>query len=301
MDILAKHAQPNSAGVRIATLNEQSYRQQLWAHHPITDFWRIGRGYSKRLANRGMYTMGDVARCSLTNPELLYKLFGINAELLIDHAWGYEPTEISDVKSHQPATKSISSGQVLARPYPFAQARIITQEMAESLALESVEKHYFTDQLVLHIDYDHENHSSSAVLDHYGRRVPKPAHGTLRLNQPNSSSKLIIAGFLKLFQTHVNPDFTIRRITVCANNLVPDHQPTTISSPITQADLFTNYALLEAEQRRQQSALRSEHRLQEAIIDIRKRYGKNAILRGTNFEDGATGINRHRQIGGHRA
>ncbi len=301
MDVLAKHAEPNSAGVRIATLDELSYRQQLWPHQPITDIWRVGRGYAKRLASRGMHTMGDVARCSLSNPELLYQLFGVNAELLIDHAWGYEPTEIRDVKSHQPATKSISSGQVLSCPYTFPKAQVITQEMAESLALKLVEKHYFTDQLVLHVEYDHENHAANSVTDHYGRQIPKPAHGTLRLTEPTSSSSLIIQGFTQLFVQQVNPDFTVRKITVCANNLISDTQPLTTAPTITQANLFTNYSALEAEQKHRQSALRAEHQLQQAILKIRQHYGKNAILRGTNFEDGATGIARHRQIGGHRA
>lgn len=303
MDILAKHAEPNSAGVRIASLDEISFRKQLWSHTPITDFWRVGRGYQKRLKNRNLYTMGDIARCSLDNSELLYKLFGINAELLIDHAWGYEPTEIKDVKNHIPETKSISSGQVLSQPYPNSKARIIVKEMAEALSLELVEKNYLTDQLVLHVNYDHENTAQESVIDHYGRTVPKPAHGTYRLPLKTSSTKSLVQGFLQIFDRETNPNFTIRKITVCASNLIDENVYQEISSQpeLIQTDIFTNYAELERQAKLQIAAQKREHNLQKAVIKIRKRYGTNAILRGTNFEDGATGITRHRQIGGHRA
>lgn len=303
MDILAKHAEPNPAGVRIAKLDEFSFRKQLWEHTPITDIWRIGRGYRKRLASRNMYTMGDVARCSIDNPELLYKLFGVNAELLIDHAWGIEPTEIKDVKNHYPETKSLSSGQVLNRPYPFTQARVIVQEMAESMSLQLVEKNYLTDTLVLHIDYDRKNHSTDSVQDHYGRTVPKPAHGTIRLSFKTSSSKLIIQAFTQLFDHEVNHDFTIRKVTLAACNLVDErtYQKSSDQSAPTQTDFFTDYAELEKQSQLQTIALQAEKNLQKAVINIRKRFGNNAILRGTNFETGATGTKRHRQIGGHRA
>jgi len=303
MDVLAKHAEPNSQGVRIATLDEISFREKLWNHTPITDFWRVGRGYAKRLASRNMRTMGDIAHCSLINMDLLYKMFGVNAELLIDHAWGYEPTEIRDIKNHQPETKSISSGQVLSCPYNYAKAKVIVKEMAESLALQLVEKSYLTDHLTLYINYDHENHSETSTTDHYGRKVPKPARGTYRLAHPTSSSQLLIQSFTKLFEKITNPDFTIRKLTLAANDLIDENTyQTVIRTPeLSQLDLFTNYAELEKQKLREINSLKSEHNLQHAILDIRKRYGKNAILRGTNFEDGATGRNRHHQIGGHRA
>lgn len=303
MDILAKHATPNSQGVRVAMLDEISFREKLWQHTPITDFWRIGRGYAKRLASRNIHTMGDVAYCSLTNMEMLYKMFGINAELLIDHAWGYEPTEIRDVKSHRPETKSISSGQVLSCPYPYDQAKVIVKEMAESLSLQLVEKNYLTNHLVLHIDYAPGNIDKTSVTDYYGRHVPKPAHSTYRLPYMTSSSKLIIDGFTRLFEQIVNHDFTVRKVTVAACDLVDEnaHQPTDNLTIPEQLDFFTNYTELEQQKSREIQSLQSEHNLQKAILDIRKRYGKNAILRGTNFETGATGRQRHHQIGGHRA
>lgn len=302
MDILAKHAQPNSQGVRIAKLNEMSFRKELWSHQPITDFWRVGRGYAKRLASRNMFTMGDVARCSLINMELLYKLFGVNAELLIDHAWGYESAEIHDIKSHRPETKSLSSGQVLSCPYDYPKAKIIVKEMAEALALQLVEKSYLTDHLTLHIDYDRENVHKDSIIDHYGRRVPKPAHGTHRLDFLTSSSQLIIDGLTQLFDEIVNPNFTVRKVTVCANDLVDEASYQEFDqTELTQLDLFTDYNKLTKNKLSQIHHLENEHRLQQAILNIRKRYGKNAILRGTNFENGATTRTRHRQIGGHRA
>lgn len=247
--------------------------------------------------------MGDVARCSLTNIELLYQLFGINAELLIDHAWGYEPTELKDIKSHVPESKSLGSGQVLSSPYNATKARIIVQEMAEALSLQLVDKSLVTDHLVLHIDYDHENPATSSVVDYYGRTVPKPAHGTYRLPLKTSSTKLLIDGFLKIFDREFNPTFTARKVTVCANDLIDEDIYQEISSQpeLIQANLFTNYALLETQKTHQLAQLQSEKSLQKAVIKIRKRYGNNAILRGTNFEAGATGITRRQQIGGHRA
>ncbi len=306
MDILAKHAEPNKFGARIAALDEMTYRQQLWTHQPITDFWRVGRGYSKRLAKYGLHTMGDVARCSLIHEDLLYQLFGINAELLIDHSWGWEPTLISDAKTHRPATKSISSGQVLHCPYNFAQAEIIVKEMAEAMSLDLVRKHLATDHLVLHINYDKNNHAANSVTDHYGRRVPKPAHGTFRLEFPTSSTRLLIDGFTKLYHKYVNPAFTIRKVTLVVDDVAPEDEDisNTLSSDnqiLTQTDFFTNYAELERQKQRELADLQSEKHIQHAILKIRERYGNNAILRGTNFENGATMIQRHHQIGGHRA
>lgn len=306
MDILAKHAEPNSAGVRIARLDEKSFREKLWAHTPITDFWRVGRGYAKRLANRNIYTMGDVAHCSLENPKLLYQLFGVNAELLIDHAWGYECVNISDVKSHKSTTKSLSSGQVLSRPYSFPQARTIVKEMAESLSLDLVRKNYVTDHLNLFINYDRENYdhgkaTKATITDHYGRRVPKPVSGTMRLDFKTSSTKLITNAFLEFYDAKVNPDFTIRKVTVAANDLADVSSADNSSTILSQANLFTNYAELERKRELELKNLQKENRAQKAILKIRERYGKNSILRGTNFEDGATGRNRHHRIGGHRA
>lgn len=304
MDILAKHAAPNELGVRIAELDELKFRRELWSHTPITDFWRVGRGYAKRLAARNIFTMGDVARCSLEREELLYQLFGVNAELLIDHAWGYEPVEISDIKNHRPATKSLSSGQVLSSPYDFDKAKIIVREMADSLALELVSKRLATDQLMLYINYDRSSsklESDNLATDYYGRRVPKPARGIHRLLEPTSSSRLIIDGFLEIFQRCVQPNYNIRKITLSVNNLAHDTEIGGSASMPVQFDLFTDYEQLEHQKLQQSIQLKRERRVQQAIIKIRQRYGKNAVLRGTNFEEGATGRDRHRQIGGHRA
>lgn len=299
MDILAKHAAPNSAGVRIAELDEPSFRRQLWAHQPITDFWRIGRGYTKRLAAHNLYTMGDVARCSLENMELFYGLFGVNAELLIDHSWGFENVTISDVKHHQPETKSLSSGQVLSCPYPFEKAQAIVREMAESLALDLVRQGYISDHYSLYVEYDRENTAEQTVIDRYNRLVPKPAQGTKHTPVPTSATSLIVSTFLELFTAKVRPDFTIRKITLNADHLIPENtQP---AAEPQQADLFTDYTELAARQARAKRRLERERRTQEAVLEIRQRYGKNAILRGTNFEPGATGRNRHNQIGGHHA
>lgn len=306
MDILAKHAAPNQTGARIAELDELSFRQQLWTHRPITDFWRIGRGYAKRLAAHQLYTMGDVARCSLSNEKLLYDLFGVNAELLIDHAWGYENVEIADAKAHQPNTKSLSSGQVLSRPYAFNEAEIIVCEMAESLSLELVQKGYVTDHLVLHADYDKTSLSASkptspVTKDHYGRHVPKPAHGTYRLSFRTSSTRLVTNAFLELYHQYVNPHFYIHKITVVADELVDENLPPDQPASHIQMDFFTNYAELERQKQLELRRLQNEKQAQKAILAIRKRYGQNAILRGTNFEPSATGRKRHHQIGGHRA
>ena len=301
MDILAKHAKPNQAGVRIAELNEISYREQLWTHTPLRDFWRIGPGYAKRLQKLGLSTMGDIARFSLTNSDQLYQTFGVNAELLIDHAWGYESTTIADVKNHRPETTSLSSGQVLMRPYTFIEAQTIIKEMAENLALELVQKNYITNHLALTLDYDRENFSNDSVIDHYGRTVPKPMQGTTRLPLYTSASSKIVNALLELYRAKANPKFTIRKITVAANDLInPDTLPDS-DTTITQMDLFTNYAAIEQARQAEKLALQKEQRAQKAILKIRKRYGKNAILRGTNFEPEATMRNRHQQIGGHRA
>lgn len=304
MDILAKHSAPNSAGVRIAELDEHTYRTQLWAHQPITDFWRIGPGYARKLRSHFMYTMGDVARCSIDNSELLYKLFGINAELLIDHAWGRELTTIPDVKKYQPSSKSLSSGQVLSRPYSFDEAHVIVDEMSENITHQMLRKHYLTDYLILHISYDVTSMSKTRLhpdikitRDRHGRSKPKSAHGTWRLDHPTDDLAQIRRGFLELYDQYVCPDFSVRKVTLCVANLLPESALANKTPTLIQTDLFNNYQ--EPDQQLQHE--QSNHNLQSAILAIREKYGKNAILRGTNLESGATGISRNSQIGGHRA
>ncbi len=299
MDILAKHAAPNHAGVRIAELDEISYRQQLWTHQPLTDFWRIGPGYAKKLNQHLMYTMGDVARCSLTHPELLYQLFGINAELLIDHAWGWECVNIADAKKYQPHHKSLSSGQVLHCPYDYHKARVIVDEMSESLTMQMMQKRYLTDQLVLHISYDVSSMQQAKLhpeipITHnrHGRAKPKSAHCTKRLSSHSDNLSTIRQGFLELYNQSVCPDFFVRKVTLCVSNLMPK---ASFVPTLVQTDLFqyqNSSKLATSDQ--------SAYNLQAAIIAIRNKYGKNAILRGTNFAEGATGIARNHQMGGHR-
>ncbi len=300
MDIVAKHATPNAAGVRIASLDEISFRTQLWAHQPITDFWRIGPGYAKQLAKHQMYTLGDVARCSLINEDLLYQLFGVNAELLIDHAWGYEPTTIAAIKHYQPRTKSICSGQVLSTPYNFTKARLIVKEMADELAFNLIDKQLETNQLTLHVSYDRSSlnlaknqlTAKDLKLDRYGRQVPKSAHGSFALGDYTASSKILMDAFLRVYDQYVNPEFTIRRLNLSVNNLVSVLD--TSHSRYEQLSLFLNHP-------KKRGKLLRENRLQKAILAIRKRYGKNSILRGLNFEEGATAMKRNHQIGGHQA
>ncbi|HAB66364.1 MAG TPA: DNA methylase [Firmicutes bacterium] len=302
MDILAKHALPNEYGVRIAFLDEMSYRRKLWNHKPITDFWRVGKGYAKRLEEYKIYTMGDVARTSLNNEDLLYKLFGVNAELLIDHSWGYEPVLMSDVKNYKSETKSISSGQVLKCPYDSEKARIIVKEMAEGISLDLVNKKYITDQLVLHIDYDIENltdsiykYNGEIVSDRYGRKVPKPAHGTFRLTIKTSSMKKITDGFLSLYDRIIDNNLLIRKINLCAANLeINDGVKEIVKGE--QLSLFDN---VDVNQSREE--VKEEEMFQKVLINIRNKFGKNALLRGINLEEGATAKERNSQIGGHKA
>lgn len=301
MDIVAKKAQPDAYGVRLAYLDEMTYREVLWGHRPITDFWRVGRGYARRLEKLGLYTMGDVARCSLGAPgefhnaQLLYKEFGINAELLIDHAWGWESCTIADIKSYKPQSSSMTSGQVLTCPYSFEKARLVVREMADLLALELVDKGLVTDQLVLTVGYDIDNlkqgqYRGPVVTDHYGRKIPKHAHGTENLIGFVSSAKHITRGFTELFDRVVDPDLLIRRLNLTANHIRPDiGEP-----PCAQLDLFSDTVA-------ETARLEREKRQQKAMIRIKRRYGKNAILKGMNFMDGATAKERNGQIGGHRA
>ena len=310
MDIGAKHIAPDRFGVRIAQLDELSYRKMLWTHRPLTDFWRVGKGYAKKLQEKGLYTMGDIARCSLGGPndfyneELLYKLFGVNAELLIDHAWGYEPCTIADIKSYQPQTSSASSGQVLQTPYPFDKARLVTQEMTDLLVMDLVDQGLKTPQLTLTVGYDIENltdpqrrakYHGPVTTDGYGRKIPKHAHGTANLPGYSSSTREIMEAVTALFDRIVNPELLVRRIYVNACRLAD--AKTAGADDYRQLDLFTD----PAEEEAKQNALAREEKMQEAMLSIRKKYGKNAILKGMNFKEGATARQRNGQIGGHKA
>ncbi|MGN0508489.1 MAG: DNA methylase, partial [Ruminococcus sp.] len=311
MDIVAKHAEPDKYGVRIAELDEMSYREKLWNHRPLTDFWRVGKGYAGKLESQGLFTMGDIARCSIGkssdhyNEDLLYKMFGINAELLIDHAWGYEPCRMSDIKAYKPSTNSLSSGQVLQSPYTAKQARLIVREMTDSLVYDLVEKELETNQIVLTIGYDIENLANPQIRDkyygeitrdHYGRMIPKHAHGTTNLERYTSSSKVIIDATIELYDKIINPDLLVRRITVCAAKLVTEEEAQRETGNV-QLDLFTDYSAVE-ETKKQEG---KEKSIQKAVIGIKKKFGKNAILKGMNLEEGATAKERNEQIGGHKA
>ena len=302
MDVVAKHITPNLFGVRIAELNEMSYRKMIWNHLPITDIWRVGKGISKKLEKYGMYTMGDVARCSINNEDLLYKLFGVNAELLIDHAWGYEPCTIESIKNYKPLAKSISSGQVLQSPYSYDKAKLIVREMAELLALDLVSKKLVTEQLVLTIGYDIENvtddYNGSVTIDYYGRAIPKHAHGTINLDYKTSSSKIITEAMIKLYDRIINPKLSVRRVTMAATKLASEEEEKS-KVRYRQLDLFSS---LDDENNKldyDREALKEENNLQNAMLKIKEKYGKNAILKGMDLEDGATTRDRNRQIGGH--
>lgn len=315
MDIVAKHIEPDSNGVRIAKLDEKSYRRLLWNHRPLTDFWRVGRGYAKKLEENGLYTMGDIARCSIGksnefyNEDLLYHLFGINAELLIDHAWGYEPCTIEQVKAYQPETNSVSSGQVLHCPYDFEGARLIVKEMTDQMVLDLVDKRLVTDQIVLTIGYDIENlsdpkrrkmYKGAVTTDHYGRQIPKHAHGTTNLKRQTSSTQMIMDAVMELYDRIVDKNLLIRRITITANKLIDERfakQP----DAYEQMDLFTDYKELERTLKKEDEALEREKNMQKAMLDIKKKFGKNAILKGMNLLEGATAKDRNEQIGGHKA
>ena len=315
MDIVAKHTDADEDGVRIAELDEQSYRKLLWSHRPITDFWRVGRGYARALEQQGIYTMGDVAKCSVGdineyyNEGLLYRLFGVNAELLIDHAWGWEPCTIADIKRYKPESNSISSGQVLQQPYSFEKARLIVREMTDLLVLELVDKGLLTDQIVLTVGYDIENLSSDreayhgeVVSDFYGRKIPKHAHGTKTLKRYTSSTKRIVDATLELYDEIVNPKLTVRRIYVVANRVCREGEVREVASAGEQISMFDDdYGAREERIAAEREDMEKEKRIQRTLIDIKKKYGKNAILKGMNLEEGATAKDRNRQIGGHRA
>ena len=311
MDIKAKKMLPDKDGVRIAELDEMSYRRELWAHTPLTDFWRVGRGTANKLEANGLYTMGDIARYSLSNfgEEKLYQLFGVNAELLIDHAWGWEPCTITDVKAYKPENKSIGSGQVLHCPYDFNKAKLIVREMTELLALDLVEKRLVTDQVVLTVGYDIENlknpeikkqYKGGVVTDQYGRRVPKPAHGTANIGRWTSSANLIMKAVMDLYEKIVNPKLLVRRVNLSANHVVPE-KGVEEKQDFEQLDLFTDYEALQKKREQEELGLKKERAIQEATIELRNKFGKNAILKGTNLQEGATTKDRNRHIGGHKA
>ena len=315
MDIVAKHIAPDRYGVRIAELDEMSYRRMLWSHRPLTDFWRVGRGYARKLEGCGLYTMGDIARCSLGsdadyyNEELLYRLFGVNAELLIDHAWGWEPCTLADIKAYKPDTNSIVSGQVLQCPYSFDKARLVLREMVDSLALNLVDKGLVTDQLVLTIGYDIENlsdpnirnqYQGEVTVDRYGRRIPKHAHGTANLDCHTSSSILMTDAATALFDRIVNRKLLVRRLSLSANRIV-SASSVSVGETYEQMDLFTDYEALQKEKEEKERILEREQKMQKAVLEIQKKFGKNAILKGINLEEGATAVERNQQIGGHKA
>ncbi|MBO7646393.1 MAG: DNA methylase [Prevotella sp.] len=309
MDIMAKKMPADKDGVRIAELDEMSYRRQLWDHRPLTDFWRVGRGTARSLATYGIDTMGKIAQQSMDNEELLYKMFGVNAELLIDHAWGWEPVTMPYIKEYRPETNSFSSGQVLHCPYEWKKARVVIREMADGMALKLVAKRLVTDQIVLTVNYDRENltrpeirerYKGEVTTDHYGRLVPKYAHGTTKMERHTSSSRIIMDAVTELFERIVNKDLLVRRMNLTVNHVISENQEKRENDPV-QLDLFTDYAAIAEEKRRELEKLEKERRLQEARIKIKQRFGKNAILKGLNFSEGATAIERNQQIGGHKA
>lgn len=315
MDIVAKRIEPDQDGVRIAELDEMSYRELLWSHRPLTDFWRVGKGYARKLEERGLYTMGDVARCSIGRPseyyneDLLYQTFGVNAELLIDHAWGWEPCTIADVKAYQPENNSVGSGQVLQHPYDYGKARLIVREMTDLLVLDLVDKHLVTDQIVLTVGYDIENlntekkkkaYRGKVKTDHYGRTVPKHAHGTVNLDRQTSSTREIMDAVMDLYERIVDRELLVRRIYLTANHVIDEAQAGR-KETYEQLNLFTDYEAQREKRAEEEKAFEKERRMQEAVLRIKKRFGKNAILKGMNLEEGAMTIERNGQIGGHKA
>ena len=310
MDIVAKHIPADANGVRIAELDEMSYRKTLWAHQPLTDFWRVGRGIAKKLEENGMFTMGDVARCSVHDEDKLYKLFGKNAELLIDHAWGWEPTTIEAIKAYRPSTNSLGSGQVLHQPYEPDKAKLVLREMADLLVLDLVDKGLVTDQIVVTVGYDIENltdperskkYHGAIVKDHYGRQIPKHAHGTANLDGHTSSTKKIMCAVSELFDRIVDKNLLVRRLNIVANHVLPEADAPKKNDGFVQLDLFTDYAALEVKEAQEQAELEREKKMQQAMLTIKKKFGKNAILKGMNLEEGATAKDRNAQIGGHKA
>ncbi len=310
MDIVAKHIPADKDGVRIAELDEMSYRQKLWNHKPLTSFWRVGKGIAQKLEQNGMDTMGKVARCSIENEDLLYNLFGVNAELLIDHAWGWEPVGMKEVKAYKPETNSISNGQVLSEGYDYKKARVVVMEMADEISLNLVKHHFVADQIVLTINYDAENltnpdlkakYFGPVTTDYYGRQVPKHAHGTANLDVPTSSGRLIMQAVRDLYAKIVNPNLLVRRINLTVNHVISEEVAATLPKPAEQLDLFADYDDQARRVEEKAGDLAKERKVQEALLDIKAKFGKNAILKGLNFEEGATAKERNQQIGGHKA
>ena len=303
MDIVAKKMPADADGVRIAELDEMGYRHTLWEHTPLTDFWRVGRGLARKLEEYGMHTMGDVARCSLENEALLYRLFGVNAEYLIDHAWGWEPVGMRHIKAYRPLSSSLSVGQVLTGPTPFRTARLIVQEMTSGLSLDLVQKQLVTDQMVLTVGYDIENitpdFSGEVEIDWYGRKTPKMAHGSENIGRQTSSTKLMLEAILRLYDRIVDRNLTVRRMYVVANHVASERDAAE-QPKAEQLDLFS-FEETVTKQEKQEAQLKKERKLQEAMLKIKDKYGKNAILAGTSYQEGATGRERNEQIGGHKA
>lgn len=315
MDIEAKHIEPDKDGVRIAELDEMSYRRKLWDHRPLTDFWRIGKGYAEKLEKIGLYTMGDIARCSLGSPgeyfneDMLYRMFGVNAELLIDHAWGWEPCRISDIKGYKPRNRSIGSGQVLHEPYTYEKAGIVVREMIDALSLDLVEKGLVTNQLVLTIGYDIANLSNPRLsaqyrgqvsTDRYGRSIPKHAHGTENLQRKTSSSQVLADAMMNLYRRITDKNLLIRRIAMSANR-VTDEKCMEEKPEFQQLDFFTDYKALQQQMEEEKSRLQEERQMQETLLNIKKKFGKNAVLKGMSLQEGATARDKNNQIGGHKA
>ncbi len=308
MDIVAKHKKPDKNGVRIAYLDEMTYRKLLWTHTPLTDFWRVGRGYAKKLEQKGLYTMGDIARCSLGkitdyyNEDLLYQLFGINAELLIDHAWGYESCTMKEIKEYEPENNSVGSGQVLHRPYSYKEAEIVLKEMLEALSLDLVDKRLVTNQIVLTVGYDISNKKDNIEMkvDRYGRKIPKHSHGTKNLDEYTSSTMLITEAGLKLYHEILHNDLLIRRLYITANHVINENVVSDRKS-YTQLDIFSDYDEVIKREEQKKEALKKEKDLQKAMLDIKKKFGKSAVLKGTDLQEGATQLDRNKQIGGHKA
>ena len=307
MDITAKKMKPNKYGVRIAKLDEKSYKEQLWDHKPLTDFWRVGKGYEKKLEENNMFTMGDIARMSLENEDLLFKLFGVNAEFLIDHAWGYEPCTIEQAKNYKPTSNSISQGQVLHSPYDYKKTKLIVKEMIDSLVLELVEKHLKTSQLVLTIGYDIENltnykisaqYKGEITTDHYGRKIPKHSHGTINIDHKTSSTNIIMKEVMKLFERIVNPILLVRRINLTACNVVDENQEE--KPKVEQLDIFTDYNRDKTIKEQQRKDEEEEKKIQRTLLNIKSKYGKNSILKGMNYLEGATAKDRNEEVGGHK-
>ena len=309
MDVYAKHIPADEQGVRIAVLDEETYRHALWDHRPITDFWRVGRGISRKLAENGMYTMGDVALMSVQDEDLLYRLFGVNAELLIDHAWGFEPCGIADIRAYKPENNSLSSGQVLQHPYPYDQARLIVREMTDALSLDLAKKKLVANQIVLTVCYDIENlqdpdrrarYKGPVETDRYGRKVPKNAHGTENLGRYTSSTRVMMDAVTDLYERIADPALLVRRIYVVANHVFAEGSEPQ-ERKYEQLSLFTDADALEREREQENLVLEKEKKIQDALLSIRDRYGKNAVLRGMNLTEGATMRDRNGQVGGHKA